>query len=152
MNDYETRQFWKTKKEKETMRDELISLISMKKVNIMIGIILLGLIIVALSSCSKTKEVEPIKEPEIICFNQYGLKDILWKSKHNVTNTLFFTSNDTMYIFGNKAGKYSIDCNRISIIGPTKPEYQNLFIEVKSLINDTLLLNSSGLGVTKFYK
>jgi hypothetical protein len=150
MNEYETRRFWQIKNQKETMRNRFISLISGKENNVMIGVILLVLVLIATSGCSKPKEIEPIKEPET-CFNQVGLKDVLWKSRYSVTNTLYFNSNDTMYVYGNKAGKYKIECNRISIIGATKPEYQNFFIEVKYLINDTLMLSTT-LASNKFYK
>lgn len=136
------------------MRDKFINAISKRETNLIIGVGLLILIVIAMSGCQKKTAKEPITEPQNIetCFEPQMIKDVNWKPIFNGYDNLYFDSNDTMYIGGNKAGKYQIECDKISIVWATKPIYQNLFIMVKYVKNDTLQLNSAGLGVTKYYK
>ena len=135
------------------MRDKFINAISKRETNLIIGTGLLILIIIALSGCQKKTEKEPITEPQNIetCFEPQMIKNVTWKPIYSGYDNLYFTSSDTMYMGGQKVGKYAIDCNKISVVGPTKPMYQNMFIIVKYVTNDTLQLNS-GLGITKYYK
>lgn len=106
-------------------------------------------------SCKK-KEIAADNDSNTValetCLDQSKLKNILWKPIYNGYDNIFIGSDDTMYIGGNKAGKYIIDCNKVSITTASQPTYNNFFIIVKYVTSDTLLLNTLNLGVTKFHK
>lgn len=113
------------------------------------------LVAIIICSCSKketTPENTPSPVPQESCLDQSKLKDVLWKPIYNGYDNIYIGSDDTMYIGSNKAGKYIIDCNKVSITNASQATYNNFYIIVKYVTSDTLLLNTLNLGVTKYHK
>jgi len=104
--------------------------------------ILLAVFALSFSSCSEDEE------NNTNCIDQTLLIDKNWKHKGQVFANIKFGSDKIYYENLKNDGNYTINCNTIRVVRPS-----NTFeLNIVSINNDSLILNSSTWGDVTYYK
>lgn len=134
------------------MRDKFIAFLQRRETNIIIGIAIIILVCLALSSCKKESKEPLIEKTQPKCVDINLAKDVIWHPIYSGHDYHTLKSNGDYYENGIYRGVYSFDgCNLISVSNSTNTAY-NFNFRIERLTADTMKVITARFGVTLFYK